>query len=193
MSKDIQDSILIDQLLKGDIQAFDQLFVKYANRLYGFSLRYLKSDTDAEELVQDVFVKVWENRNTLKMDSSFKSYLFTIAYHEISNFFRSKSYHQAYVRETVALADLSDNSEEGMEYASVLEEVDKLIDLLPERRRSIFIKSRKEGKSSKEIAAELNLTPGTVDNNISEALKFLRQKLEYEKLTFLLFIALFLQ
>jgi len=71
------DSILVDNLKKGDLQAFDQLFKKYGERLYGFALRYLKSEADAEELVQEAYIKIWENRKNLKKDSSFKSYLFT--------------------------------------------------------------------------------------------------------------------
>jgi RNA polymerase sigma-70 factor (family 1) len=190
---DIKDRELVSSLRQGDAEAFNKLFQKYSNRIYGFSLRYLKSESDAEELVQNVFIKIWENRKTLKKDASFKSYLFTIAYNDILKFFRSKSYHQAYVREAIAVANIEDNSAERIDYASVLGEVDKLIEQLPERRRIIFIKSRQEGKSSKEIAAELDISPGTVDNNISEALKFLRQNLKSELLTLMLFFALYIQ
>ncbi len=193
MSYNNEDRILIEELLNGNLKAFDILFNKYAKRLYGFSIRYLKSATEAEELVQDVFFKVWENRNILKKELSFKSYLFTIAYNDILKFFRSNSYHQTYVKEVVDLSELSYNSIESVEYASILDEVDKLIEQLPERRKSIFVKSRKEGKSSKEIAEELNLSAGTVDNNISEALKFLRENLKYESLGGLLFLTLFIQ
>jgi RNA polymerase sigma-70 factor (family 1) len=190
---DIKDRELVSSLRQGDAEAFNKLFQKYSNRIYGFSLRYLKSEPDAEELVQNVFIKIWENRKTLKKDASFKSYLFTIAYNDILKFFRSKSYHQAYVREAIAVANIEDNSAERIDYASVLGEVDKLIEQLPERRRIIFIKSRQEGKSSKEIAAELDISPGTVDNNISEALKFLRKNLKSELLALMLFFALYIQ
>ncbi|TKG95765.1 RNA polymerase sigma-70 factor [Puteibacter caeruleilacunae] len=193
MQNNTQDSILIDKLLNGDLHAFDKLFEKYAKKLYSFSLKYLKNETEAEELVQEVFVKVWEKRNTLKKETSFKSYLFTIAYNDILKFFRSRSYHQAYVREAIAISDISDKSADGLYYNSVLEQVDKLIDQLPERKKSIFIKSRKEGKSSKQIAEELGISPGTVDNNISEALKFLKQNMNQDLLSFILFFWLFLQ
>ncbi len=193
MAYNIEDRILIEELLNGNLKAFDLLFNKYAKRLYGFSIRYLKSASEAEELVQNVFFKVWENRNMLKKELSFKSYLFTIAYNDILKFFRSTSYHQAYLNEVVGLSELSNNTVESVEYASVLEEVDKLIEQLPDKRKSIFIKSRKEGKSSKEIAEELNMSAGSVDNNISEALKFLRDNLKYESLSGLLFFTLFIQ
>jgi RNA polymerase sigma-70 factor (ECF subfamily) len=192
MQDTTQDNILIEKLLNGDLRSFDELYGKYAKKLYGFSIKYLKNESEAEELVQKVFVKVWEKRNTLKRDTSFKSYLFTIAYHDILKFFRSKSYHQAYIREAMEVNDTSDKSADGIYYNSVLELVDKLIDKLPERRRLIFIKSRKEGKSAKEIAEELEISAGTVDNNISEALKFLKSNLNQDLLA-LLFFCLFLQ
>ncbi len=188
-----QDDILIDKLLKGDFSAFDTLFSKYASRLHGFSYRYLKTEADAEELVQIVFIKVWENRFLLKNKSSFRSYLFTIAYHEILKYFRSKAYLNSYIKEALFVSNKLDNQMEGVEYASVLDEVDRIINKLPERRRLIFLKSRKEGLSSKEIAKELNISPGTVDNNISEALKFLRESFRNENFMFLLLLSLFLQ
>lgn len=193
MQNNTQDNILIEKLLNGDLRAFDKLYGKYAKKLYGFSLKYLKNETEAEELVQEVFVKVWAKRDTLRKDTSFKSYLFTIAYNDILKFFRSKSYHKAYLKEAIAITDICDKSADGLYYNSVLEQVDKLIDEMPERRRSIFIKSRKEGKSAKEIAEELGISPGTVDNNISEALKFLKSNMSQDLLALFLFFCLFLK
>ena len=83
---------LVEKLRKGDIHAFDQVYGKYAPKLYAFSYKYLKSKEESEELVQSVFLKVWENQQNLKKDTSFKSFLFTIAYNEICNIFRQRSY-----------------------------------------------------------------------------------------------------
>ncbi|MGQ1784548.1 MULTISPECIES: RNA polymerase sigma-70 factor [unclassified Saccharicrinis] len=193
MPNSSRDNILIEKLLKDDVYAFDKLFEIYAKKLFAFSFRYLKSETEAEELVQEVFIKVWEKRKTLKINTSFKSYLFTIAYNDILKYFRSKSYHRAYVREAIAISDVEDKSDERLYYASVLEHVNELIEKLPQRRKTIFVKSRKEGLSAKEIAEELGISPGTVDNNISEALKFLKSRLKNEALALTLYFSLFLQ
>ena len=83
--------------------------------------------------------------------------------------------------------------EEQLEYKEILEQIDNLIELLPQKQRAIFIKSKKEGKSTKEIAKEMNLAPGTVDNQISAALKFLRNHIADNNFTFLLFFAVFIQ
>ena len=80
-----------------------------------------------------------------------------------------------------------------MEYKATLEQVDRLIEKLPEKQRIIFIKSRKEGKSTREIAEEMNLAPGTVDNHISAALKILRKHISGNNFSLLLFFVIFIQ
>ena len=189
---DDNDSILVEKLRKGDVRILDHLFKKYGEKLYGFALRYLKSEADAEELVQSVYVKIWENRKKLKQESSFKSYLFTIAYNEICKIFRRRNYHKAYVDEIISRKSEFDTLDGKADYALALEQVELLIDKLPDRRKEIFNLRYKGGKSSKEIAKELNISPGTVDNNISEALGFIRKNINKGSLAILLFISLFL-
>ncbi len=192
MNKYHTDNDLVDQIIHDNSLAFDKLFEKYAHKLYGFALRYLKSENDAEELVHNVFVKIWEKRKELKHESSIKSFLFTVTYNDILKQFRKRNYHRLFVNETLSDPSFKDNSDERIEYASVLEYVDELIEKLPEKRKLIFIKSRKEGKSSKEIAKELNMSPGSIDNHISEAIQYLKTNLKKESLAVALFIALFI-
>lgn len=187
------DLELVEKLQKGYVEAFDQIFKKYGDRLFGFALSYLKSKEEAEGLVQDVFLKIWKNQKNLKKESSLKSYLFTIAYHNMCKLFRKKQMHEKY-KEEIGLADSKTiNLEEQVEYKAALEQVEGLIEKLPEKQRIIFIKSRKEGKSTLEIAEEINLAPGTVDNNISAALKFLRKHISGNNFSVLLFFFIFIQ
>nr|MBD3622931.1 RNA polymerase sigma-70 factor [Sunxiuqinia sp.] len=187
-----EDSELIESLRKGDVDAFDMVYRKYAQKLYAFSLKYLKSVEEAEGLVQSVFLKVWENQQNLKKETSFKSYLFTIAYNEICNLFRRRKYQQQYAADAKATHPrFSDTSESQINYFSILQQVESIIAKLPEKQRSVFIKSRIEGKSTKEIASELGLSSGTVDNYISDTLKLIRTKLKGEHLSLLLFCSLF--
>lgn len=187
------DYELVERLHKGDLEAFDLIYDKYAGKLYAFSLKYLKSSEDAEELVQSVFLKVWENYKNLKKESSFKSYLFTIAYNDICKLFRQRNYLQKFIRETLyENHQSSSETEDGIDYQSVLERVQQIIGKLSEKQRTIFLKSRVDGKSTKEIAEEIGLSPGTVDNYISESLKFIRSRLFNEKLEVLLFFSLFI-
>lgn len=186
------DNELIDNLRDGDVEAFNLVYKKYAQKLYAFALKYLKSVEEAEELVQSVFVKLWENQNNLKKETSFQSYLFTIAYNEICNIFRRRKYQQEYADNTkITQPGFTDSSETQINYQSILQQVETIIGNLPEKQRHVFVKSRIEGKTTKEIASEIGLSPGTVDNYISDALKYIRSNLKEEHFSLLLFISLF--
>ncbi len=186
------DDKLVDHLRDGDLEAFDLIFKQYGDKLFGFVLTYLKSRKETEDLVQNVFLKIWENRKSLKKESSLKAYLFTIAYHNICRLFREKQIHQRFEEEMLASGEPTVNPEEQFEYRSTIRQVDRLIEKLPEKQKIIFLKSRREGKSSKEIADEMNLAPGTVDNQISAAIKFLRKNLPEGSFAVLLYFAIFL-
>ena len=183
---------MVEKLQKGSVETFDLIYEKYSGKLYSFALKYLRSKADAEELVQSVFLKLWENRKNLIKEFSFKSYLFTIAYNDICKLFRKRNYLQKFISDTLyENSQSSSETEDGINYRSVLERVQQIIDKLPERQKTIFLKSRQECKSTKQIAEEVDLSPGTVDNYISEALKFIRNRLRNENLPVLLFFSLF--
>jgi RNA polymerase sigma-70 factor (ECF subfamily) len=185
------DQHLVKLLQKGDVVAFDSLFEVYSPKLYGFALKYFKNETDAEELVQEVFVKVWENHQLLKSEFSFKSYLFTIALNHIRKYFNKKATSLRYLDSLRNEPEFASQMTSD-EYEATLHQIFRIIDQMPERRREIFLKSKMEGKSSKEVAAELNISPGTVDNQVSEALRFTRSRLKTQDLGLLLFAVLFL-
>jgi RNA polymerase sigma-70 factor (ECF subfamily) len=186
------DNELIEKLRNGDVEAFDQVYQRYAGRLYAFSMKYLKSKEEAEELVQSVFLKVWENQKKLKKETSFKSYLFTIAYNEICNIFRRRKYQLNFLANlSFKSSEASGETEEQIDFVFKKEQVDQIIAQLPEKHRTVFLKSRKEGKSTKEISDELQLSKGTVDNYISESLKFIRTNLKDRHFSTLIFVSLF--
>ncbi len=186
------DIELVLKLQKGDVEAFDLVYEKYAGKLYGFTFKYLKSTDETEELVQSVFLKVWENHKTLRKESSFKSYLFTIAYNEICNTFRRRSHLQKFIGEQlIENSQITSETEELIDYNSIRERIEQIISKLPERQRTIFLKSREDGKSNREIAIELGLSSGTVDNYISESLKFIRSNLHDKNFSAFLLFSLF--
>jgi RNA polymerase sigma-70 factor (ECF subfamily) len=188
-----EDIELVPKLQKGEVEAFDLVYAKYAGKLFGFAFKYLKSKAETEELVQSVFLKVWENHKSLRKESSFKSYLFTIAYNEICNSFRRRVHLQKFIGvQLLENSNASSDTEELINYHSTLEQLNDIIAKLPERQRTIFLKSRQEGKSSMEIAGELGISSGTVDNYISESLKFIRTQLQDKSFSLLLLFSLFL-
>jgi len=182
---------LVKHLKNGDIQAFNQLFDSYAPRLYAFGLKYLKYPADAEELVQDVFLKIWRSRKRLDEERSFQGYIFTIAYNQIKDYFKYKAVFMDI--EDEELPDKADYStEETLAYYSVYEYIAELLDCLPEKKQRIFHLSRFEGKSAKEIAALMGVSPKTVDNQISEVIGYLKEKLKSANLLSWLFFYLFM-
>ena len=183
----------IRELKTGSFSAFDHIFSLYKERLYAFAIGYLKVTEDAKELVQEVFVKVWENRNRLDETRSFNAYLFTIAKNLILNFFRKKANQQSFIEYIKQNTGLTySNADEELEYEDLLKTANSYIELLPGRRKEIYRLSREKGLSNEEIAQALKISKKTVENQLTLALKFLQEKLGEENLLGMLFIALFL-
>lgn len=192
MAEKREDSTLVQLLQKGNVAAFDSLFEVYSPKLFGFAMKYFKNESDSEELVQEVFVQVWEYRQSLKSELSFKSYLFTIALNQIRTYFNKKAVALRYLESLQKDPELTDNEIiQNDDYESTLQQINLIVEQMPPRRREIFLKSKLDGKSSKEVAAELNISAGTVDNQVSEALRFIRTRLSSENLGLLLFAIMF--
>jgi RNA polymerase sigma-70 factor (family 1) len=173
------DNGLIAQLRNGNKEAFKILFEKYSIRLYQFSLKYLREKEDAEDLLNEVFLKIWENRNSLKTNTSFQSYLFTIAYNNIRQRFLKKSREEKYIR-IFADENLVDSSkgEDQIDYMQIVLEINRIIDLLPSRRKEIFDLSYKGELKNHEIADKLGLSEQFVKNQLSVARKFIISKIK---------------
>lgn len=185
LKEEPDDIILVERLQRGDVDAFDLLYYKYSSKLYAFGLKYLRSENDAEGLVQTVFLKLWENHKKLKKELSFKSFVFTIAYNNICTIIRDRKYNKRLIDHI--LNENSESSsfisiEKSIEYRSVLDCIEHIINKLPDNQKNIFFKSRKEGKSTKEIADETGLSPKTIDNYISKSIKFIRKYVKKENL-----------
>ena len=170
---DENESSLVESLSKGNILAFNTLFKFYGSRLYRFAYGYLKSEAESEELVQEVFTRIWEKRSELRKELSFKSYLFTIAFNIIRKYFRTRKYISEYFNSRI-FNDFDIQTSQKITYNSLYQHLTELVNQLPARRREIFIKSRFEGLSNKEIAEELEISLKTVENQLTSALKFIR-------------------
>ena len=191
--KDNADYKLVKSLKKGDLFAFDQLFLKYSKKLYYFAKGYLGSKEDAEGLVQEVFLMVWNKRKELKEHLSFNAFLYTVTYNAIRKYFRKKAREKKYLDRFLVDYDGKYNKTvTDIEYNNLLELANEAIEKLPEKRKLIFQLSRHKGLSNMEIAKRLDISKKTVENQIHSALKFLREQFAKGTLLTLLFYYLFI-
>lgn len=183
---------LVQSLRNGNQAAFRTLYERYHHRLYGYSRRFVKSPALAEEVVHDVFLSVWERRATLRIDTSFKSYLFTIAKHRVVDLLRRAS-KEAEVAQEIArnLPTTHCQPEEDVIYQDYLQYAHQAIADLPPQRRLVFEICRVEGKSYEEAAQLLSISKGTVKDHIIKAKKSIRHYLHaHARITISLLLSL---
>lgn len=169
---------LVKKLSEGDSFAFEVLFYKYRNKVKGFAVKMVPAQVDPEEIVQEVFVKLWLKKEALNPDKEFQSYLFSVAKNLILDHLKSAVNRKLYfVGEHFQQDLLFDEGPENQIRDGVEEKLQQLINEIPERRREIFRLSRFEGLSYKQIAERLKISENTVDSQIRNALAFLRKEL----------------
>lgn len=173
---------IIRQVVQGNEQAFARLYDMYAEKLYYFAIRFLLSKEDAENLTQEVFVKIWETRDRLDTNYSFNAYLFTIAKNTIFNIHRKKLNELAYRDYLGNHVDFHHyKTENDVHLKDLQNQIDKCIEVLPAQRKKVFELSRRDGLSHKEIAEQLNISEKTIETHIRLALKSLRLVLNDDK------------
>jgi len=173
INHDFSDLSCLERLREDDIRAFDQLFDLYAAELCRFAHGYLKSHADAEDAVQECFLKLWERRHTFDEGIIFKAYLYKSAYHAVLKHLRRQKY---WVFEECGEETLIEEAGPGtvVEYQELEQFYQAAMAQLPPRRREIFALNRQEGLSYASIAAELNISVKCVENQMTHALKFLK-------------------
>ncbi len=173
-----QDRELILKLKAGSEEAFNLLFYKYERILYAFSLKILPSEEDAEEVVQEVFYKIWKKRYLLDEQLSFKAFIFTVAKNHIYNLLSKRVSETAYKRYcSDTTSNLVNNAEETCCFQEMKNIIEQIVSNMPDKRKQVFTMSRFQGLSNREIADQLNLSLSTVENHINKSLKMLKQQL----------------
>lgn len=169
----------------------EELFNHYYPRLFNFSKSFLKVEDGIDDILQEVFVRIWQGRKSITIPDTFNSYVFTITRNLLLNELRRRLNNKSLKEEVCKLSVTSEYSlVEQIEYHDLKDKVDKAVDELPDRQKEIFILSRNEGLAHKEIADKLKISTKTVEYHIALALKFLRHKLEGVELVSLLYFFL---
>jgi len=180
----------LEKLKEGDTFAFEVLFYKYRNKIKGFATKLVPTQIDPDEIVQEVFVKIWLKKESIDPEKNFQSYLFSIAKNLVLDHLKSAVNRKLYFVEEHFQQDLIAEKDAEIQFSADTEErMLSLIQQIPERRREIFCLSRFDGLSYKQIAKRLNITENTVDSQIRNSLTFLRK--EFRKIVTLLFLCFF--
>lgn len=172
----LEDQELLSLLKDGDIEAFNTLFRKYYKPLCAFAHRYVARE-DLEEIVQDLFLWLWNNHENLEIRTSLSSYLFRATHARCLNKIEQNEVKQRI--ETIYWKNYHGNdSIEDYQLDELVVRIHKAINKLPESYREAFIMHRFKDKSYKEIAESLNVSTKTIDYRIQKALKLLREDLK---------------
>lgn len=173
------DNDILYRLTKGDPDAFEAIFWKYNTRVHSFIMSTLYDKTLAQDLTQNVFLSVWEHRESIDISKNFSAYIYTIAqnlvYRQTEKMLLANRYEE-YVQKFQPVHEVS--VEENLDYLFLEKLIAELIEQLPPSRREIFQLSRRQGLSNKEIAQKLSISEKTVETQITRSIHFLKKHLK---------------
>ncbi len=166
------DTLLLADLKAGDSAAFKYFYDKYHIQLYRKLLKLVQIDVIAEELLQDLFLKIWQKRALIDVNQSFKAYLYRIAQNMVSDHFRKLAKEIKLERETdVSSLTIIDTPDDFLQGERAQEIINEAISVLPAQQQLVFRMCKIEGKSYEEVSKLLNISHATINTHISRASK----------------------
>ncbi|MGN6439793.1 MAG: RNA polymerase sigma factor [Agriterribacter sp.] len=175
----IKEAILLHRLADGDREAFRSLYDNYRDKLFYYTLHLTHTKQLAEDILQEVFIKVWTDRERMRDVRSFDAWLFTLAKHKMINGFRRMSMEHSILAEMKKeLADQIDSTTQTIDYNETNRALQTAIEQLPAQQKIVYRLRREQGLKNDEIADQLNISPLTVKKHISQASRAIRTLLE---------------
>lgn len=177
---DINKKPFLTQINQGNVEAHGLLFKLYYDKLMHVAYSYLNNKEDSEELVQEVFVKLWEKRKSINIDTSINAYVYNMCRNLCIDHLRKKSRKlsiESSISQEESLINyraLSDDSSSAIMEKELWSQISLALEGLPDKCKQVFTKSRFEGLMNKEISEELDISIKTVENHMSKALKHMR-------------------
>lgn len=172
------DDLLIRGIRNDCEKSFELLYHRYKRKLYYFSFNYLGNKEEAEEIVQKVFINLWEHRKSLDDSLSIKSYLYKSTTNAVYSQLKKEALKNKCIEQKLLRSDLHSNETlEQIYYHDLEHAIDRIVAKLPTQQKKIYILSRIEGLSYEEIAARHNLSIRTIENQIYRALKVIKKQL----------------
>lgn len=172
------DEELVALLQMGERAAFDEIYERYWDKLFITATYRIGNPHEAEDIVQDVLLKLWNNHSHLSLQGPLKNYLAVAVKYEVINRLAKQKRQEVYKSSNSALEmDLS--TIHYLDLAALQNRLDKLVKALPEKCRMVFTLSREHGLSQREIAEHLQISENTVESHIKKAIKNLRNGLQH--------------
>lgn len=169
---------LLKQLITGDAESFKKLYEYYQRKIFLFALRLTKSNSEAEEIVQAVFVRLWEKREQIKIEKNFNAYILTITKNLVLDGMKKAAYHKVIQQKIYQnMQELRNTSADQLIEKELAMLHQQAVDRLSPQKRIVFMLSREEELSYEEIAEKLGVSKNTVRNQMSDSLKSIREYL----------------
>lgn len=175
----------IDRLRQDSIKDFNELYAQYADPLYSFAFRLTRSEQEAKDIVQETFLRIWNNRKFISSDYSFKSYIYTIAHNLIIDAFKRQLQNITY-EEYIASSDFdllaANNPEDDLQLNETLQQIQKCKQKMTPLEVAIFEMNREKGLSTKDISEKMNIPQQTIKNKLTHILKLIKEELKNTKI-----------
>ena len=169
---------MLRQLREGDMGSYETLFHRYYPTFFAFARGMLKDAGAAEDIIQNVFMKIWIHREALDETMSIKNYIYVLSKREVFNYLRAKyNTHVVLTEDMMTLEQSSSTDEPTTDYRELREAVQSVIDTMPPKRRSVFCLSRFKSLTNQEIADKLGISIRTVEKHIELALRTFKEQL----------------
>ncbi len=176
-----------EQFKNGNIKAFEILFHYYYNYLCLYASKILNNNDEAEEIVQDFFVRLWEKREQVNIESSVKNYFFRSIKNLCINSIQHDKIKAKHAQKVISESETNTSGEEYFVDFDLIQKIEESVEALPKKRREIFRLSREEGLKYREIAEKLNVSIKTVETQMTLAIRTLREKLKKYTAFFMFF------
>ena len=168
------DEELVALMQQDKAGAFESIYDRYWDKLFDAAYKRLHNTAICEEVVQDIFVKIWEKRSALTITTGLKNYLYTAVKYSVIDHYRKEVLQDNFVLANKQNADLDNTTEDSIFLNDLKQHLEGLISTLPVKCKNVYVLSRLEHKSNKEIAAILNISEKTVEGHLTKALQHIR-------------------
>lgn len=189
----LNEKELLMLLKQGDDNAFEEIYHLHSSKLYNNLLKLVKSEELAMDLLQDLYIKLWNNRATIDVDKSIGAYLFSIAKNLAIDFFRRAARESNLQNHLITVGtELYNHVDDAFFHKETSEILNKAIEALPPQQQKIFNLCKMEGRSYDEVASILGISPATVGNQLVRALKSVRTAMTNSQDALIIIVSLML-